>query len=68
MKEKILTDNAGEKLTAKWDGTRFALTQEKRDGWYEVKISNIVILNPKEMLDLVEFTKEAREEDEQGEG
>ena len=55
MKEKILTDNAGEKITVKWDGERFAMSQEKGDGWYEAKESNTIILNPREMLTLIEF-------------
>ena len=55
MKERIITDNNSEKITVKWDGERFAVVSEKGDGWYEAKESNTIILNPREMLDLIEF-------------
>ena len=50
--EKILTDNASEKITVKWDGERFAVASSRK------QLGNrfdIVILNPREMLELVEF-------------
>lgn len=51
MQEKILTDNAGELIKVRWDRERFAIVQ-----WYKLTgNTHTVILNPKEMLDLVEF-------------
>ena len=53
--KKILTDNASDLIIAKWDGIRFALVNRHRsDGAVDV-----IILNPKEMLDLIEFANKA---------
>lgn len=49
MKEKVLTDNSVGKLTVRWDGERFALIE--REG----SKSKVIILNPKEMLGLIQF-------------
>ena len=60
--EKVLTDNAGELIKIRWDGVRFALTQEKGDGWYEAKKSSVIILNPREMMSLISFAGALGEE------
>jgi len=52
--ERILTNNAGEKITVTWDGERFALVHHIKD---EQSMAYAIILNPKEMLDLVEFAR-----------
>jgi len=57
--EKILCDNDSELIKVKWDEERFAIIQEKRDGWYEV---STIILNPREMLELVRFVGNPTEE------
>ena len=54
MKEKILTDNAGEKIVVRWDGTRFTLIKMKK-AVFGNKVSDIIFLNPREMLEVVEF-------------
>ena len=54
MLEKILTDSSSEKITIKWDGTRFALV-EKRKGNDIGVTTSIILLSPKEMMSLVEF-------------
>ena len=51
--EKIITDNAGETITIKWDGQEFALV-------HQLKIPDdaslkVIVMNPREMLDLVDF-------------
>lgn len=51
MIEKILTDNAGEKITIRWDGTRFAIVHQTKVAGY----TKGIILNPREMLSLIEF-------------
>ena len=56
IKAKVLTDNASEKITVKWDGTRFAIIQKFKSS----SSSRTVILNPREMLDLVQFAYECR--------
>ena len=52
MKEKILTDTTLETVKVRWDGERFGIVH-----LYKVcdLPSHIILLNPKEMLDLVEF-------------
>lgn len=54
MKEKVITDNAGERIIVKWDGVRFSLV-------HQLKIPDdasrkVIILNPKEMIELIEFS------------
>ncbi len=58
MQEKVLTDNAYEKVTARWDGERFALVWES--DLLGTKRMNVILLNPREMSDLVEFVKEIK--------
>lgn len=56
--EKILVDNPGEKITAKWDGERFALSH-----LYTFKcITKLqtIILSPKEMAKLIKFTMDCK--------
>lgn len=54
MKEKILTDNTTEKILVRWDGERFGIIHQYRnpDG---TATTTAIILNPKEMLDLIDF-------------
>ena len=54
MKEQILTDNSTEILKIVWDGTRFALTASRRFAGIPTSRA-VVLLNPREMLDLIEF-------------
>lgn len=56
--EKILTDNTVEKITVKWDGERFALIHKLKDDYIDLAPFT-TILNPKEMLNLVEFANKA---------
>ena len=51
MNEKVITDNASEKITVKWDETRFTLVMQRND----INYRQTITLNPKEMLDLIEF-------------
>ena len=53
MKEKVITDNASEKITVKWDGERFALIKTVK--WTDEPFTSTFILNPREMLDLIDF-------------
>ena len=56
MIEKIITENSVETLIIRWDGERFALIERGGDK------SKVIILNPREMLDLVNFACEVGEE------
>ena len=56
MKEQILTDNRLEKITALWDGKQFGLVRKRRNS---PALSVMIILNPREMQDLVKFAEEA---------
>lgn len=60
--EKILTDNSSEKITVKWDGVAFALVRKRPVGTDKgtVTFTDTIILNPKEMLDLVRFAFKTR--------
>ena len=51
MLKKVITDNSGETITVKWDGVRFALFSKKKNP----ESLSCIILNPREMLDLVDF-------------
>lgn len=55
--EKILTDNSAGKLTIKWDEERFGLIEEFKPP--VIKDKQVIILNPREMADLIIFAKEA---------
>lgn len=57
MKQKIITDNAGETITVKWDGERFGLVIKKLSSPYPVAI----ILNPAEMRSIIKFVDECKE-------
>jgi len=53
MKEKIITNNGGERMIVRWDGERFALISfRKAEG---SPITNVILLNPKEMISLISF-------------
>jgi len=51
MVEKVLTNSAGEKITVRWDGERFALVHYLK----YLDTTEAIILNPREMLDLIKF-------------
>lgn len=54
MTEKIITDNREGIIRIKWDGTRFALVSKRKGndlGW----TTAMIILNPREMMDIVQF-------------
>ena len=56
MNERILTEHQGQKLSIKWDDTRFAITEEwdNRHG-YGGKWP--ILLSPREMHDVAEFER-----------
>ncbi|KKM04732.1 hypothetical protein LCGC14_1761320 [marine sediment metagenome] len=58
MLEKVITDNTYEKVTARWDGERFALVWES--DLLGTKRMNVILLNTREMAELVEFVKEIK--------
>ena len=57
MKEKILTDTAIETVKVRWDGERFGIVRKRPVGTDKgtVTFTDTIILNPREMLDLIEF-------------
>lgn len=56
MKEKIIVNNDIERVTVSWDGERYALVQWKMFCGSVVSGSAVaIILNPREMLTLIEF-------------
>jgi len=59
MKEFIITDTVSEKIKAKWDGERFALVKAGRN---VLVPPQIIILNPKELLNLSQFIASIGEE------
>ncbi len=61
MRQKVITDNSAEKITITWDGVRSTLTKEHITNRRGVAIS-VIILNPREIKDLVDFFKEALKE------
>lgn len=54
MKEKILTEGEGQKLSINWDGTRFAIIEEwdKKHG-YGGKW--VIVLSPREAQEAADF-------------
>lgn len=56
--EKIITDNAVERVTVKWDGERFAITQLICG---TPPLLRVVILNPREMMDVIIFAGNLKE-------
>ena len=54
MEEKILTDHKGQRLSIKWDGTRFSLVEEwdARHGYGGLWP---IVLNPREAQEISEF-------------
>ena len=56
MKEKIIINNSIERVTVNWDGERYALVQWRMFCGSVVSGSaTVIILNPAEMLSLIEF-------------
>ncbi len=51
MKQKVIADNSIEKITIKWDDTRFALVHEDR----LKRSTHTTVLSPREMLELIKF-------------
>ena len=51
MNEMLITDNACEELRVKWDEERFAIIHQFKGDTSK----KVVILNPKEAIDLMEF-------------
>jgi len=49
MVEKVITSNSEQVLTIKWDGERFSLIELDREK------SKVIILNPREMMDIILF-------------
>ncbi len=54
--QKIITNNSGEIIKIKWDDARFALIARH----HGVISERTIILNPREMDDIVEFVKEVK--------
>ena len=52
---KVLTDSVSETVKILWDGERFALTHWDKD---KDNPPSVIILNPAEMLELIEFVGE----------
>ena len=50
IREKIITDNTNERIRVVWDGERFALIRSRDN-----LVKAIIILNPREMMELVQF-------------
>lgn len=57
--EKIITDNPSEQLVVRWDGVRFAILTIKKDGRVGYA-KDCILLNPKEMTDLIKFVMSLR--------
>ena len=58
-KVKVLTDNASERKTVAWDGEGFRVIQDNK----LQKETTVITLNPKEMLELVQFAATLANED-----
>ena len=54
MRQKIITDNAGETITIKYDGERFALLHKKISSPYP----QTTILNQREVEEIIKFAQE----------
>ena len=54
MIEKVITDNAGEKITVKYDGTRFALVLFRKSNDVGATTS-VIAFNPEEAMILLKF-------------
>ena len=53
MKKKVITNNACETITIKWDGQEFALVHQLKVP--DDASTRTIVLNPVEMLELVKF-------------
>ena len=58
MEVKVITDNLTEKIEVKWDGEIYALVRIRYD--QETGLSRVIILNPREMNEVVKFVEEVR--------
>jgi len=54
MIETVITENSSEKLTVKWDGTRFAIVLSRKNNDAGLTKS-VILLNPIEAMTLLEF-------------
>ena len=54
MKQKVITDGAGETITIKYDGERFAILQKKISSPYH----QTTILSHREMEEIIAFAQE----------
>ena len=54
MRQKIITDNAGETITIKYDGERFALVHKKISSPYP----QTIIFNHNELEEIIKFVEE----------
>ncbi len=54
MTTKVITDSSSEKLVVKWDGNTFGLVLLKKES-DTVVLSSVIILNPREAIELVAF-------------
>lgn len=59
-KSKEITNNMAENLTIKWDETRFGLILSNKMN----RINKVIILNPKEMKELIDFANKILESDQ----
>lgn len=67
--EKVITNNAGEKVAVNWDGTRFAIVTGKKNLYGIALGGTVIILNPKQMLEISIFANSilsGKEPDEKG--
>lgn len=53
--KKVITDNSSERITVKWDGERFAIIQQKKDDKRTLAPCAVIVFNPKEMMDIIQF-------------
>lgn len=61
MENKVITANPFETLEIKWDGERFALVHHSVVGYHNSSSkTKTIILNPREMKEIVNFVKEVR--------
>jgi len=67
MLEKVITDNSMGTLIIRWDGERFALIDKKAAGsnlgFNHAVGYTIIILNPREMAELISFVSSKEVED-----
>jgi len=59
-RRKTITDNAVQKLEIAGDGERIALIQTFKHYFADVSNRRVIILNPREQAELVDFIKQER--------